>query len=130
MSYYGSPILDISYLLFVSSNSEITTDQFDRLLSQYFDELIEMMTKLNVSKIPNKKHLQTDFRERGCYGAFFSLFSVPMRMLNNATNDEIKKFLNESTEGLEFRRQLYSNERTQKVLINLLKYFDQNGFFD
>lgn len=130
MSYYGSPILDISYLLFISSNPEITSDQFDELISQYFDELIEMMTKLNVSKIPNKKHLQMDFRERGCYGAFFSMFSVPMRILNNATNDAIKKFLTNSTEGLEFRKQLYSNEETRKVLSNLLKYFDQKGFLN
>lgn len=89
-----------------------------------------MMTRLNVSKIPNKKHLQMDFQERGCYGAFFSLFSVPMRNLDNATNDEIKKFLRDSTEGLEFRKQLYSNEDTRKVLSNLLKYFDRNGFLN
>lgn len=130
MAYYGSPILDISYLLFTSSNSEITYDQFDELISQYFDELIEMMTKLNVSNIPDKKRLHTDFQERGCYGAFFSIFSVPMRITDNATNDEIEKFLSDSTEGLEFRKQLYSNEKARKVLTNLLKYFDRKEFFN
>lgn len=130
VSYYGSPILDISYLLFISANSEITSDQIDELLSQYFDELIGVMTKLNVSKIPDKSHLQMDFCERGCYGAFFSMFSVPIRIHDNATNDEIKKFLSDSTEGLEFRKQLYSNEKTRKVLGNLLKHFDQKGFLD
>lgn len=130
VSYYGSPILDISYLLFISSNSEITSDQFDELLSQYFDELIEVMTQLNVSQIPDKKQLQMDFSERGCFGAFFSMFSVPIRIHDNATNDDIKKFLSDSTEGLEFRKQLYSNEKTQKILSNLLKYFDQKGFLN
>lgn len=130
MSYYGSPILDISYLLFTSSNSDITFDQFDELISQYFDELIEMMTKLNVSTIPDKKHLQMDYLRRGCHGAFFSMFSVPMRIHDNATNDEIKKFLSNSTDGLEFRKQLYFNEETRKVLSNLLKYFDQKGFLN
>lgn len=132
MSYFGSPILDVSYLLFTSSNGMITCDEFDQLFDYYCDQLIAVMRKLDLpaSKVPSKANLQMEFNERGAYGAFFSLFTVPMRILEHATDDAVRKFLNKSQEGLEFRTQIYSNANVQKLLINLLIYFNKKHFLD
>lgn len=100
------------------------------LFERYFDDLIELMKTLNVSIIPTRNQLFKQFQKRACYGAFFSLFSVPMRLLKNADNDAIKKFLSDSTEGEEFRRKLYSNDMAQRQLGNLLMYFNENKFLD
>lgn len=132
MSYFGSPILDVSYLLFTSSNDMITCDEFDQLFDYYCEQLIAVMLKMHLptSIIPSKVNLQTEFNERGVYGAFFSLFSVPMRILEHATDNAVQKFLNKSQEGLDFRTQIYSNANVQQLLINLLIYFNKKQFLD
>lgn len=132
MSYIGSPILDVSYLMFSSSNENITTDEFDQLFDFYSDALIDTMLKLNLpsSKVPSKQQLQQEFELRGCYGAFFSLFSVPLRILENTNNDAVKLFLNKSQEGIEFRTQIYSNPKARILLSNLLTYFNKKPFLN
>lgn len=132
MSYFGSPILDVSYLLFTSSNEFVTCDEFDQLFEYYCDQLIEVMDKLDLctSTIPSKQQLYDEFHLRGCYGAFFSLFSVPLRISEQANNDDVKQFLNKSQEGFKFRAQIYSNPIVQKLLINLLTYFNKKEFLN
>lgn len=132
MSYFGSPVLDVSYLLFTSSDEDIKSDEFDQLFDYYSDQLIGTMHKLELctSKIPSKKHLQDEFELRGCYGAFFSLFSVPLRVIEHSTNQSVKLFLNKSDEGIQFRTEIYSNSRAQQLLANLLHYFNKNEFLN
>ncbi|XP_055315524.1 uncharacterized protein LOC129575663, partial [Sitodiplosis mosellana] len=130
MSYFGSPILDVSYLLFTSANDTVTSDEFNQLFDYYCEQLIDVMLKLDLptSTIPSKIQLQNEFDVRGCYGAFFSLFSVPMRILEHANDNDVKLFLNKSQEGREFREQIYSNPNVQTLLINLLTYFNKKHF--
>lgn len=133
MSYYGSPILDVSYFLFTSSNEHIRTHAFDQLFDYYCDQLIDIMRKLNLSldKIPSKRQLHTEFQMRGCYGGFFALFSVPLRVCNTSIDKTaIQKFLSRTEDGRTFRRQLYSNECAKKILTILLKYFDEKSLLN
>lgn len=128
MSYYGSPILDVSYFLFTSSNEHIGSPEFDQLFDYYCDQLIEIMRKLDLAldKIPTKRQLHTEFQMRGCYGGFFALFSVPLRVCNTPVDKTaVQQFLSCTESGRTFRRQLYSNERAKKILTILLEYFDE-----
>lgn len=134
MSYFGSPILDVSYLLFTSSNEDIKCYEFDQLFDYYCEQLIDTMRLLDVSssssKIPSKQQLRDEFTLRGCYGAMFSLFSVPLRVVDHSNNDAIKQFLNKSTDGLAYRTNIYSDTTVRKLLANLLLYFDKKQFLD
>lgn len=133
MSYYGSPILDVSYFLFTSSNEHIRTPEFDRLFDYYCDQLIDIMPRLNLSldKIPSKRQLHTEFRMRGCYGGFFALFSVPLRVCNTSIDKTaVQQFLSRTEDGRIFRKQLYSNERAKKILTILLEYFDAKALLN
>lgn len=132
MTYFGSPILDVSYLLFTSSNEDIKCDDFDQLFDYYCEQLIDTMLKLDLpsSKIPSKQQLQDEFTLRGCYGAFFSLFSVPLRAIEHSNGDAIKQFLSKSDDGLIFRTNIYSNSKVKKLLANLLHYFDKKQFLN
>lgn len=136
MSYYGNFSHDVSYLLFTSSNENITSNDFDELFLFYCEQLIDAMIKLNTpsSKIPTKEQLQKDFQARGCYGAFFSLFCVPLRMhqpeAGGSSHDAVKKFLSQSPDAHAFRMEIYSNPKTQIVLENLLNYFNKKQFLN
>lgn len=132
MSYFGSPMLDISYFLFSSPNETISSIEFEHLLNYYNDHLIETMTTLEIqtSQIPSKQQLYDEFLLRGCYGAFFSLFSVPLRHFPDTNNEGVMKFLDKTDEGKAFRRQIFSDQQTKKVLTNLLRYFDKKAFLN
>ncbi|XP_031620103.1 uncharacterized protein LOC116338779, partial [Contarinia nasturtii] len=120
--YFGSPILDLSYLVFSSSNDTVTSTEYDQLFDYYFEQLIDAMIKLKLPStiIPTKEQLQHEFELRGCFGAFFSLFIVPLRSMDDAGDNDVKQFLNKSEDGLAFRKRIYSNPKAQKLLTNLL----------
>lgn len=132
MSYFGSPMLDISYLLFSSPNESITSVEFEQLLDYYCDQLIDTLKTLDIptSKIPNKQQLYDDFNMRGCYGAFFCLFIVPLRHYLDTNNDGVQKFLSKTDEGSAFRREIFADQQAQKVLANLLRYFNKKQFLN
>lgn len=125
-------MLDVSYLLFTSSSENIAPVEFDLLIDYYSNELIEVMTTLDVasSQIPTKQQLLDEFYLRGCYGAFFSLFSVPLRILPTTTDDNVNKFLSDSEQGRTFRTHIYANKTAQKILSNLLVYFNKKRFLN
>lgn len=132
MSYYGSPILDVSYFLFSSSNECICSTEFELLFDYYCDQLITTMAKLDLASnlIPSKQQLYDEFNMRGCYGALFSLFSVPLRVCSTLKRDAVQRFLGNNETDHEFRQQLYSNQHARKLLANLLHYFDEKSLLN
>lgn len=131
MCYWGSPILDVAYLLFTSATAAITTCDWDVLIEYYFGELISTLHLLDCGAIcPSKEQLYQQFRARAILGAAFSLFSVPMRMLDRPPKNAILKFLDISGEGQSYRQEIYGQENTRKLLKNLLLYFDENNLLD
>lgn len=131
MCYWGSPILDVAYLLFTSSAQAIAAREWDDLIEYYFSELISMLQLLECNSIcPSKEQLHDQFRKRAIYGAAFSLFTLPLRMLDLPSNDAIIKFLDISDAGQKYRREIYSVTNTRKLLKNLLVYFDEKNLLD
>lgn len=131
MCYWGSPILDVAYLLFTSSAATVTASDWDALIEYYFNELISVLQQLECSAIsPSKEHFYQQFHNRAVLGAAFSLFSVPMRMMDRPPSDAIIKFLDVSDEGQKYRHQIYSEVNTRKLLKALLLYFDEKRLLD
>lgn len=132
MSFFGSPILDVSYLLFTSLSESIEPKDFDSLFAFYCDELLSVLQTIDLHNIaiPTKDHLCKAFAAKSRYSAIFSLFSVPIRVLENAKNDEVKRFLDDSEDGHTFRHQIYSNPLAQRLLKTLLLYFNEKLFLE
>lgn len=85
---------------------------------------------LNDIPVPSKQQLLDEFAANGRYGAFFSLFSIPMRVLKNAESDEVKRFLSDTIESQLFRQQIYSEPTARKLLENLLNYFNEKSYLN
>lgn len=123
--------MDVAYLLFTSATAAITTCDWDALIEYYFGELISTLHLLDSDAIcPNKEQLHQQFRARAVLGAAFSLFSVPMRMLDRPPKNAISKFLDVSGVGQGYRLDIYSQESTRKLLRSLLLYFDEMNLLD
>lgn len=131
MCYWGSPILDVAYLLFTSSAAAVTASDWDALIEYYFNELISVLRQLECNAMcPSKKQLYHQLHNRAILGAAFSLFSVPMRMMDRPPSDAIIKFLDVSDDGQKYRHQIYSEVNTRKQLKALLLYFDGKKLLD
>lgn len=130
MSYFGSPILDLSYLLFTSSSEEISARDLDELLEYYFSEITKAMSLLRIERTYTREEFERSFSEKAIYGAAFSLFCVPMRLIQHPPKDAVLKFLDIVEPSLPFRQQIYSQPRAKVSLKKMLLYFQQKNIFD
>lgn len=131
MCYWGSPILDVVYLLFTSSSGAINAQDWDALIEYYFGELVSTMQLLECNALcPSNEQFHRQFRARAIHGVAFSLFSVPMRLMDQPPSNAIMKFLDVSDEGEEFRHEIYSQKKVRKLLKKLLLYFDKKSLLD
>lgn len=109
----------------------MTSNEWNQLIEFYFEHLLQTLDQLKYRlPYPSKIELMAEFHERGIYGAAFSLFSVPMRLMDNVENSMIIKFMDKSKDGENFRAKLFSKPETVALLKNLLIYFNDNGFLE
>lgn len=131
MCYWGSPMLDVAYLLFTSSTVDVTASEWNALIEYYIDELVSAFDLLELTaNRPSKDELRQQFRNRAVVGAAFSLFTIPLRMLEKPQENPVAKFLNDSDENRQYRRKIYSDANTLKMLKNLLLFFDEKNLLD
>lgn len=69
IGYFGSPGIDLSYLLFGSTCDEIQEKEFDLLIQDYHTELVSVLTKLGYKKkLPSVIDLQIEVLRKGLIG--------------------------------------------------------------
>lgn len=69
IGYFGSPGIDLAYLLFGSTANDIKEREFDLLIQEYHTELIRILTKLDYKKkFPTVTELQMEILRKGLIG--------------------------------------------------------------
>ncbi|KAG5684036.1 hypothetical protein PVAND_013289 [Polypedilum vanderplanki] len=110
LTYFGSPGLDLAYVLFTSASNEITDYQFDTLIQHYHSTLYKTLILLNYARpIPSLIQIHNHFMKRGIIGVLYAFLLLPMRFVQNDyfKDDDMKERLN-----------------------FLLDYFNRKGFFE
>ncbi|XP_055605522.1 uncharacterized protein LOC129753701 [Uranotaenia lowii] len=131
VGFFGSPAIDLSYLLFTSSADEVTTDQFDLLLQKYHSHLIDCLEKLGYSKkLPSLIDIQVEMLRKGFVGIMFATFLIPLRLMEDTASADLGNLLASTSEAVEFRRKLFDQPRYQSRMEYLLNYFDRKGYLD
>lgn len=129
MSYFGSPAIDLSYLLFTSSSDDVKDYEIDVLLQFYHKTLHENLMKMNYSlPIPSLIQIHSYFLRCGVIGFLYSCLLLPMRF--SSSPRDLSALVDQSEEALEIRKQLFSDEALKKRFQFLLNYFDRKGFLD
>lgn len=131
MSYWGSPALDISYLLFTSSSKDITTENLSDLLIFYYEKLSQSFDQLEIiqERRLSKDNFLHEFYSKGIFGAAYCLFTIPMRLIETPSTDAVMKFLDSSENGENFRRKIYAQPDVKALIGKVLKFCNQNGIF-
>lgn len=131
MTYFGSPGIDLSYLLFTSSSADIKDYEIDTLLQFYHQNLHANLIKLNYKlPIPTLIQIHNCFSKCGVIGFMYSTLLLPLRFANLSTVKELSGLVQQSEEALAFRKELFSEESLKTRFQFLLNYFDRKGFLD
>ena len=130
MSYFGSPGIDLSYLIFSSSSDDVKDFEIDILLQFYHQELHKNLIKLGYElKIPSLIQIHNYFLKCGVIGFMYSSLLLPMRFAGDSVKD--LSFLVQQTEdALKARQELFNDASVKKRFQFLLNYFDRKGFLD
>lgn len=131
IGFFGSPAIDLSYLLFTSSSNDVTTEQFDLLLQYYHSELVDCLVKLKYIKpLPTLLDIQVEMLRKGFVGVMYVTFLIPLRLIEDTANADLGNLLGSTPEAVEFRYQMFSHPKYQDRMEYLLKYFDRKGYID
>lgn len=126
---YGPPVLDVTYTLYTSSNSDIEESDFDMLAQYYYDELKSTLTKLNYSKnIPSLAEFNNQIILKGIYGAYIGVICEAGRVMENVGEDGVSVYVND--DAAECRLNMLLNPIVQPKIVKLLKYFDRRGYYE
>lgn len=130
MGYWGSPVLDLTYLLFTSSHAKVNDHEWEQLYRIYYEELKATLIRLKYGhSMLTFDELYQQIVEKGVYSAMFAIFSVTMRLFDEVKdNDDVLKFF--IREEQPFRVYLMQRPHTRTLLTNLLMYFDKMGYLD
>lgn len=131
LSSVQSPMLDIIYSLFSSSNDQITEVQWEELLQFYHHELIECLQKLGFAgRKPRLTELHMEMLTKGIFGAVLGMFVLAVRNLKDAEGADMMRFLSDKPEDREYRMKVMLKPECRRGLEFLLKYCDRKGFLD
>lgn len=131
MSYITSPMLDIIYAFFTSSNEDLSVEHWMELINFYHGELTTLLKVLGYSgRIPQLSDFTTEMINRGLVGVMFGLFMLAMRNLQDDERLDMKKILSDREEDRVYRRDLMLRPACRKGLKFVLNFIDRNGLLD
>lgn len=130
MVHAGSPVLDLSYSLFSSSEVSMREKEFDELLHFYHEQLSSILTKLGYkNEIPTLDSLHSQMLKRGIYGVPLGILGTVGRYSGKKEN-ELDLLTSESQESILHWYDLLKNPKCHDKVMFLLEYFDSKGYFD
>lgn len=131
MSYFGSPGIDLSYLLFTSSSADVKDYEIDILLQFYHKQLHAHLIKLNYKlPIPSLIQIHNSVSKCGVIGFMYSCLLLPMRFTDPSAMKDLSCLVQQTDEALRFRKELFADNSLKKRFQFLLNYFDRKGFLD
>lgn len=130
-SAWGSPAIDLLYMLNTSMNEEIHLRRQDELIQYYYNVLADTLKRLSFkSQVPSlhKFHLQLESK---AFYAFSSTCVIQPVQRNEKTDDaDFSALMKEDERAINFKNTCYKNLYCQKIIRQLLPLYDQRGLLD
>ena len=131
IGFFGSPGIDLSFLLFISCDSSVKEREWDILIQDYHTELVSSLKKLHYPrKIPTLTDIHIEILRKGIIGVMYSTFLIPLRLLEDTSQADYNGLLGNTDEARAFRKSLFGHPKYQERMEYLLDYYDRKGFLD
>ncbi|XP_037032313.1 uncharacterized protein LOC119071531 [Bradysia coprophila] len=131
MVHTASPVLDICYSLFSSSEVSARQNEFDFLLSYYHNHLSSTLKQLGYkNEIPTLDFLKDQMLLRGIYGVPLGIWGTIRRYIEENDISEMDLLTLDGEENKLHWYNLFNNPKCHGKVTFLLDYFDSKGYFD
>ncbi|PSN43487.1 hypothetical protein C0J52_03207 [Blattella germanica] len=131
---YGSPGLDVPYVLLNSANKQMRDEHGDSLLHSYYDNLCELLSELgsDPKQVFPYEVLMSHIKKYSEYGLWLTLFNLPHTLdkgenvaaVTNSGSDATENIILSSLTGAYTRR----TEECKKRLLDSIVYVIDNGY--
>ncbi|XP_001990389.2 uncharacterized protein LOC6564248 isoform X2 [Drosophila grimshawi] len=116
---YGHPSADLLNFIMTSVHIDHKLKQFDYFIKYYHDQLIEHLQLLEyTNRLPTLSELHMLLYKYGIWAITASVMVLPIVLLDEKEN------------SLEYKSQLYTNERYKAHIEQILPWLDNRGLLD
>ncbi|XP_055633795.1 uncharacterized protein LOC129774121 [Toxorhynchites rutilus septentrionalis] len=131
LTYFGSPGVDLNYLLSGSIQTEIEEERRLQIIQNYHTTLTKTLNDLRYSgNIPSLQDIHVELIRTGFRNVHAVFCLLPLAMMENSANAEMDVFLSENKAGKAFRQKIFRNPRYAPILKRDLLRFDLMGYLD
>lgn len=131
MPFFGSPGIDLNFLLYGSLNEETRMSGVKKLLRVYYETLSETLKALQYSKkVPTFHDIHIKVLKSGYNSVLAAFCVVPLLMVEKSENLNMDLLLANSEEAEKFRYSLFNHEKYKNFIQKLLIEFDELGYLD
>ncbi|XP_058822376.1 uncharacterized protein LOC131683967 [Topomyia yanbarensis] len=128
---YSTPVVDLCYFFFTSTQDAIRQNCFDELMQYYYYHLASYVKKLNCSKkFPTLHEFQRHVLKKLFYAIYSSFIALPVQINEDVADADFEALLGNDERAQRYRRTIMSNKKYHKIIKGLLPTFDRKGLLD
>ncbi|XP_037922341.1 uncharacterized protein LOC119658739 [Hermetia illucens] len=128
---YGSPVHDLIYFIFSSTEYSIKVKEFDYMIKCYHRELVKNLKLLKYPKsLPTLIDLQIAVLKKCFLGIAVSCGVMAIALLDPNENANMENFLKDDEAGSKFKQDMYLNPRFIKSCELIFPFLENKGAFD
>lgn len=122
---YGSPALDLSFFLYMNTDSRTREAHWDELLDTYCATLAAAVSDVaDAVHVPDREQLDAEMRVRAFYGLSHMTFFVRVMMADPSTMDEsTQEYINADNEGVLRVLLSFGGEKATDVVADSVQHF-------
>lgn len=127
---YGSPAIDLIYLLYCVASSETRTNHREELIQYYHIEFIKTLKNIGyMGGMPTLLQLHINLLKNSFLEVFLSICFLPFMMVD-LSKVNIEKINDANLDGENVKNAIYNSTQYQNLLKKLLKEFLHKGLLD
>lgn len=125
LTKWGSPCIDIFYLLHMVASSDTRDEHRDEIIAHYYAEFVKTLKTIGfMSKPPSLLELNIELLKNGFMEIVIATCLLPFFFVDRHTQDMDVAFDN-GIEGVNLRKEMYKNPKLKEILV---KFFN-NAFY-
>lgn len=127
MTKWGSPCIDLFYLLYMVASQEVRDNHRIDIIAYYYDEFVKALKNIGfMSKPPNMLDLNIELMKNGFLEVIIAVCFMPFFFLDEHIEDLEIAFEN-GVEGLNLRKNLYKKPQYKEFITKLMSDFLYKG---
>ena len=127
MTKWGSPCIDLYYLLHLVASREVSDNHRDEIISYYYEELVKSLKDIGyMTRPPNMLDLNIELLKNGFLEVLIAVCFMPFMFMDPKIHDAELAFEN-GIEGLLLRQDLYRLPEFKTFIKKLLPKFLHKG---